>query len=116
MAQKYIVQLVDDLTNEPIEDGAGETVHFAVDGVSYSIDLSTGHADEFRSALNQYVSAARKADAAGGSKPRSTATRSSAASKSDLKDVRDWASKNGFEVSSRGRIPGNVQEAYAAAH
>lgn len=114
MAQKYIVQLVDDLTNEPIEDGEGESVHFSLDGVSYTIDLSTEHADEFRSSLSQYVNAARKADAATSTKSRSTA-RSSSAPKTDLKDVRDWASKNGFEVSSRGRIPGSVQEAYAAA-
>ena len=115
MAQKYIVQLVDDLSNEPIEDGAGETVTFSVDGVSYAIDLSAEHADEFRSALGTYVAAARKADFAAGSKSRS-ASRPSTASKTDLKDVRDWAGKNGYEVSSRGRIPGNVQVAYAAAH
>lgn len=115
MAQKYIVQLVDDLTNEPIEDGDGETVTFSLDGVSYAIDLTTAHADEFRSAFNDYVSAARKADGSTSTRSRSAA-RSTFASKTDLKDVRDWASKNGFEVSSRGRIPGAVQEAYAAAH
>jgi hypothetical protein len=114
MAQKYIVQLVDDLTNEPIEEGAGETVTFSLDGVSYAIDLSTDHADEFRGVLNTYVSAARKADAVSASKSRS-ASRSSAP-KNDLKDVRSWAESNGFTVSSRGRIPANVQEAYAAAH
>ena len=115
MARKYIVQLVDDLTNEPIEDGEGESVHFSLDGVSYTIDLSTEHADEFRSSFSQYVNAARKADAATATKSRSTRS-SSSSSKTDLKDVRDWASKNGYEVSSRGRIPSNVQEAYAAAH
>lgn len=115
MAQKYIVQLVDDLTNDTIEDGAGESVHFALDGVSYTIDLSAKNADDLRSTFNQYVSAARKADGVTSAKTRST-PRLSSAPKTDLKDVRDWASKNGFEVSSRGRIPGNVQEAYAAAH
>jgi hypothetical protein len=114
MAQKYIVQLVDDLTNQPIEDGEGETVTFALDGVSYAIDLSTEHAGEFREVLNTYVSAARKADAASSSKTRSASR--STAPKNDLKDVRSWAESNGFTVSSRGRIPSNVQEAYAAAH
>ena len=71
MAQKYIVQLVDDLTNEPLEDGDGETVAFALDGVSYAIDLSTDHAVEFKSALASYVNAARKADLATASKSRS---------------------------------------------
>ena len=115
MAQKYIVQLVDDLTNEPIEEGAGETVTFALDGVSYAIDLTVEHADQLRSALNTYVSAARKADIASSAKAR-TSTRSSSGSKADLKDVRSWAESNGFTVSTRGRIPSTVQEAYAAAH
>jgi hypothetical protein len=115
MAQKYIVQLVDDLTNEAIEDGAGDTVTFALDGVSYAIDLSSQHADEFRAALNPYVSAARKADAAASSKTRSS-SRASTGPKNDLKDVRSWAEANGYTVSSRGRIPANVQEAYTAAH
>jgi hypothetical protein len=115
MAQKYIVQLVDDLSGEQLDDGNGETVTFSLDGVSYAIDLSKDNATKMRSALDPYVAAARKADLATASKARSTRS-SSAASKTDLKDVRDWASKNGFEVSSRGRIPSNVQEAYAAAH
>jgi hypothetical protein len=115
MAQKYIVQLVDDLTNQPIEEGAGETVTFALDGVSYAIDLTAEHADGMRSALNTYVSAARKTDLASNTKAR-TSTRSSNASKTDLKDVRTWAESNGFTVSARGRIPSAVQEAYAAAH
>ena len=116
MAQKYIVQLVDDLTNEPIEDGDGESIQFALDGVNYTIDLSTEHADEFRRAFDQYGSAARKADTASASKPRGSSARSATATKSDLKDIRDWAAKNGYTVSTRGRIPANVQEAYAAAH
>ena len=64
MAQKYIVQLVDDITQQPIDDGAGESVRFALDGVSYTIDLTSDHAEEFRSALSPYVNAARKADVA----------------------------------------------------
>ena len=112
MAQKYIVQLIDDLTSEPIEEGAGETVTFAVDGVSYAIDLSTANADTFRAAVQRYVAAARTAE----SSPTKARTANRPTAKSDLKDVRDWASTNGFTVSTRGRIPANVQEAYAAAH
>lgn len=115
MAQKYIVQLVDDLTNEPLEDGEGETVTFALDGVKYAIDLSTDHAAAMRTALTRYVDAARKADSVTSSRSRAT-SRSSSTPKSDLKDMRAWAEANGFTVSNRGRIPGNVQEAYAAAH
>jgi hypothetical protein len=112
MAQKYIVQLVDDLTQQPIDDGEGESVRFALDGVSYTIDLTREHADEFRGALTPYVNAARKADVAVKAKA-STSTR---APKGDLKAIREWANSNGFTVSSRGRIPSDVQAAYNAAH
>lgn len=111
MAQKYLVQLIDDLTQEQIEDGAGESVTFGLEGVAYAIDLTDDHAAEFRALLEPYVSAARKGDGA------APAQRTRAAApKQDLKAVREWASVNGYEVSSRGRVPNEVQQAYAAAH
>lgn len=112
MAQKYIVQLVDDLTGEEIENGSGDSVSFALDGVTYVIDLSATNADALREALAPYVDAARKAD--GPSKPRPAAK--TATPKSDLKAIRDWATSHGLHVSSRGRISAEVQQAYAAAH
>ena len=113
MAQKYIVQLVDDLTQQPIEDGTGESVRFALDGVSYTIDLTSEHADEFRSALSTYVNAARKADVATRTRAQASGTRTP---KADLKAVRDWANESGYTVSSRGRIPADVMTAYRTAH
>jgi hypothetical protein len=115
MAQKYIIQLVDDLTNEPIDDGEGESVRFALDGANYMIDLSTSNAAGLRTALGRYVDAGRKAEAAGrGSSNSSYSSASRSAGKTDLKEVREWANKNGFTVSSRGRIPSEVQTAFDA--
>lgn len=114
MAQKYIVQLVDDLTQQPIEDGSGESVRFSLDGVSYTIDLTSDHAEEFRSAFAPYVNAARKADVA--VRAKSSSSSAPRAPKGDLKAIRDWANENGYTVSSRGRIPSEVQTAYSAAH
>lgn len=37
-------------------------------------------------------------------------------SKEQLTSIRDWARKNGYSVSDRGRIPSDVLEAYDAAH
>lgn len=106
-----MVQLIDDLTQEPIEDGAGESVTFGVDGAAYAIDLTDDHAAEFRALLEPYVSAARKADRV------APAQRTRAAApKQDLRTVREWASANGYEVSNRRRVPNEVQQAYAAAH
>jgi hypothetical protein len=116
MAQKYIVQLVDDLTQEPIEEGEGESVRFSLDGVGYTIDLTTQHADELRNVLAPYVSKARKGDGVARAGSRSGASSPSRGPKGDLKAIREWASSNGFKVSSRGRIPAEVQNAYNAAH
>ena len=44
MAQKTLVQLVDDLDGKPITNGRGETVSFGLDGKDYDIDLSAKNA------------------------------------------------------------------------
>ena len=66
MAQKVQVLLVDDI------DGgtADETVTFGLDGVTYEIDLTAGHATELRDALAQWVGHARKVGGRTSSKAR----------------------------------------------
>jgi hypothetical protein len=114
MAQKVTVQLVDDLDDSPIETGAGRTVEFAFDGSSYEIDLKNDNVDAFRDAISDYIAAARKV---GARRATATASRTPRRSSSeDLGKIREWAKANGFEVSTRGRISTQVQEAYAAAH
>ena len=56
MAQRTQVLLIDDLDGT---EGA-ETVAFALDGVSYEIDLSEKNAASLRRAVTRYVRAARK--------------------------------------------------------
>lgn len=117
MAQKVITTLVDDLTNEELQDGAGTTVHFGFDGNNYEIDLSNDNADKLREAFSDYIAAARKV----GTRARRTSSSSGAASKprgnaDDLGRIREWANANGYEVSTRGRIAQSVRDAYDAAH
>ncbi|HET7477266.1 MAG TPA: Lsr2 family protein [Dermatophilaceae bacterium] len=111
MAQKVQVLLVDDV------DGgdAAETVTFALDGVSYEIDLSKPNADRLRQELSSWVGHARRA---GGRKTASTSRRGSTgpAKRNDLSVVREWARNHGHKVSDRGRISSEVQAAYDAAH
>jgi hypothetical protein len=114
MAQKVTVQLVDDLDDSPIADGAGRTVEFSFDGASYEIDLSNDNVDAFREAISDYVAAARKLGGRrASSTPRATGAKRASG---DLGKIREWAKDNGYEVSTRGRISAQVQEAYAAAH
>ncbi|WP_367133276.1 Lsr2 family protein [Saccharothrix sp. HUAS TT1] len=117
MAQKVLVQLIDDLDGTPAEDG--QTVSFALDGVTYEIDLKPGNADKLRSALADFVAAARKT---GGRTKRNTAAPGArrpapdARNKEQTKAIREWARSNGHELADRGRIPANVIEAFEAAH
>lgn len=115
MARKVIVELVDDLDDTPIADGEGENIVFAVNGTEYEIDLNDKNAQEFHRKLNYYIEHAAKL---GSVKKRGTgsAATSPRRSSEQTKAIRHWAVANGYEVSSRGRIPAEVEEAFKAAH
>src|SRR3954447_7395284 len=115
MARKVQVILSDDLDENVSAD---ETVSFALDGTNYEIDLSDKNAQEMRDAFSRYVQAARKVGrgggrASGGGRSRATGGRMD---REQAGAIRDWARKNGHQVSDRGRIPASVVEAYEAAH
>jgi len=110
MAQKVQVLLVDDIDG----GNADETVTFGLDGVTYEIDLTAGHATELRDALAQWVGHARKVG--GRTAGRSAAPRGRRSSSGDAQAIREWAKENGHKVSERGRISADVKSAYDAAH
>jgi hypothetical protein len=107
MAQKVQVVLVDDVDGGTAE----ETVSFALDGVSYEIDLSAKNAAKLREDLASWVGLARRA---GGRARRGT--RRTAARGGSSADVRAWAKAQGLAVSERGRIPAEIVAQYEAAH
>jgi hypothetical protein len=107
MAQKVNIVLVDDLDGSD----ATQTVTFGLDGATYEIDLNDANAAALREALSGYVGHARKVT--GGSRRGRKAASTSSAS---TKDVREWARAQGMDVSERGRISAEVQQAYDAAH
>jgi hypothetical protein len=106
VAKQTQILLVDDI------DGgeATATVRFGFEGVSYEIDLSQQHADQFASAIGPYLKAARRAPHA--------RRRTSGASQGrhDQSEVRAWAREKGLKISDRGRIPAEVLSEYDAAH
>lgn len=111
MARRTIVTLLDDL--DPAQE-AGETVSFGLDRVGYEIDLSDTHATELRDTLAGYVRAARKV---GGrvARRRTDSTRPpgrAGADREQSRAMREWARRQGMNVSDRGRIPATVIEAY----
>jgi hypothetical protein len=111
--KKQITQLVDDLDGTVLENGAGSTVRFSLEGRQYEIDLSDANADKLRSALAPFISAGRSASGA----TRSTgARRSGRANTGELAAIRSWAQGNGYTVGDRGRISAEVREAYERAN
>jgi len=110
MAQKVQVLLIDDVDGST----ADETVTFALDGVSYEIDLTTERAAELRNTFATWVGHARKVGgrSAGAARPSSPRRRGS----SDAHAIREWAKGQGLDVSERGRISAEVREAYDRAH
>jgi hypothetical protein len=112
VAKQIITVLTDDL------DGgvADRTIEFGFDGVNYTIDLSEKNAGKLRKALDPYLTAAAKV--ARTSTNRRIASRTAAApsraNREQNQAIRQWATKNGYEVSERGRIPATIVEAFHA--
>jgi hypothetical protein len=110
MAQKMLVQLVDDLDGTSSDDVS--TVLFGLDGVTYEIDLHQENAERFRKIFTDYVEAARRT---GGRLKRGKRPGEKSADNGEAGQIRQWAIENGFELSARGRIPSHVIEAYGQA-
>ena len=120
MAQKVLVQFVDDLDGSVGEDVS--TVSFSLDGVSYEIDLREVNANKLRNSLQDFVDSARRTGGRikKGVTPAQVASAparpTDARSKEQTKAIREWARKNGHDLADRGRIPANVIEAFEASH
>jgi hypothetical protein len=113
MAKKVTVTLVDDFDGEGPAD---ETVEFSIDGVSYEIDLSAKNAQKLRDELKPWSEAGRRVG--GRRRGRSAGTTGRGRAIIDREQsaaIREWARRNGHKVSTRGRIPADVIEAFHAA-
>jgi hypothetical protein len=107
MAQRTQVLLIDDIDGGKAE----ETLTFALDGVTYEIDLNEGHARELRDSLGRWLASGRRVSGRaqrGRGRPAGDAGMTAR--------VRQWAKQSGLGVSERGRISAEVRAAYDAAH
>jgi len=116
MARQVITTLIDDLDGKK----ADRTVEFALDGTTYTIDLSEANAGKLRKALDPFINAGTRlgrGSAARGARHVGVVTSGrTAGSRDENKAIRDWALSNGHQISERGRIPQSVSDAYRAAH
>lgn len=108
MARTFIAVIKDDLTGEVVDEKDAESIEFAVNGKTYTIDLTKKNAAEFHQALDKYIVVATKV---GG-----TRARRGSATKQDLGAIREWGKANGFAVSDRGRVSAELKDAYTKAH
>ncbi|RIT36887.1 Lsr2 family protein [Mycobacteroides abscessus] len=114
MAKKVTVTLVDDVDGRTPAD---ETVEFGFDGVTYEIDLSARNAEKLRSQLTTWAEHGRRISGRRRTRALSAPGRGRASiDRAQSVAIRDWARKNGREVSSRGRIPAEVVDAFNAAN
>ena len=113
MAKKVTVTLVDDFDGEGPAD---ETVEFSIDGVSYEIDLSARNAKKIREDFKQWIDAGRRVGGRRRGRPGGSPGRGRASiDREQSAAIREWARRNGHKVSTRGRIPAEISEAFHAA-
>lgn len=110
MAQKTIVQLIDDLDG----GAAAETVSFSLDGTGYEIDLSEKNAAKLRDVMAGYVAHARRASRT--SAPARRGGRPARTDREQTAAIREWARKNGHRIGDKGRIPSHILEAYHSSN
>lgn len=110
MAQKVNIVLVDDLDGS----AADETVTFGLDGTSYEIDLNDKNAAQLRDAMAGYVAVARRVGRPGSGRRSGRRGSGSSANSggANLREVRDWARSNGYQVSDRGRVSADIMDAF----
>jgi hypothetical protein len=110
LAQNVAVLLTCDLCEDTAL--AVETVKFSSDGVEYETEMCQTHLEEYLGWMEEHIAAARKL----GSLPTTSKEQIPATKGTlDLKAVRSWAKENGFSISSRGRVPASITDAYTAA-
>lgn len=112
MAQRVVTILSDDLDGSE----ATKTIRFSLDNSDYEIDLNENHADELRQALERFTNAGRKVSGGRGGRASTSTRKSSSQGDPDAKAIRLWATENGINVNTRGRIQAEVVERYEAAH
>lgn len=99
--KRTVIDLVDDL------DGTlnATTVTFGLDGHHFEIELGPRNEAKLRKFLSPYVEGAREVRARG-----------RRGKNHDPASIRAWATENGLEVGTHGRVPAAIVEQYDRAH
>lgn len=116
MSRKMIVEIVCDVCAST--DGSSE-MRFAVGARGYAIDLCKADRERLEEALEPFIAKARPAGSrpavTGGSPHVLITARPPRRNPALVREIREWATANGFDISARGRIPRHVDEAFQAS-
>lgn len=115
MAKKSVTLRVCDLHRGTAE--AVKTIRVALQGQTATLDVCDEHLGEVQETFKEWT---RRAPARTRRSSRSTTrgrrTTSNGKGAPSSAEVRAWARSQGYELSNRGRIPGEVVKAFAEAH
>lgn len=105
MIRSTTINLADDLDGSIVDVN---TVRFSYQGTDYEIDLSSDNTDSLEFALEPYINAARKVT-------RRRRKGQPRTDREEARQIRAWATANGYALSDKGRLPADVTKAYRAA-
>lgn len=105
MATKILTVLIDDIDGSD----ADRTMSFQIDGTDYEIDLSAENAEKLAELLEPYLAAGRKVTRR--TRQRTSSKKPMKPQASTASNIREWARRNGYPTTTRGRIPTNILEA-----
>lgn len=106
VARKFVEIRRSDLSG--VEGDSVQGVTLSVDGRAVEVDLTPGERAELDTALRPYLEAGRKV--------RASATRLRGGRRRDVTALRKWAQEQGYPLGDRGKIPHEIEAAYARAH
>lgn len=126
MAREVIIRMSDDFDRSLPAD---EVIEFTIEGVTYVLDLTTDHANEWRSMIKPYMDAAHEVvkltkegkprkSGPGGSQPgtRKARQHSPVDEPSSVREkLREWAAANGYKTMPRGLVKDEIRQAYSEA-
>lgn len=107
-------EITDDWTGESLPEDS-KPYHYEINGKRYEVylsDKSKAEVDGFIERLTSGVEPQRLVSFKKGARAATTAK----PKRNDLMIIRAWAKENGYDVSERGRISKEIQDAYDAAH
>lgn len=120
MSRLKTTSLIDDLDGNTLDIDDAHTVTWAWRGVTYETDVSTDNLQKIESGKVPLAKLLTVSTRTGGrqqpSAPRlAVAPPTKSTSNSEAAKVREWASRNGYDVAPKGRIAREVVDAYRAA-